>query len=61
LRREPRYRQAEGASPSQPTDARMTRAVYGAAYRWRQVCGVEEQVSPLAAPDARLEVAALLP
>jgi hypothetical protein len=37
------------------------RAVYGAAYQWRRVCGVGEQVSPLAAPEAKLEVAALLP
>ena len=37
------------------------RTVYGSAYQWRRVCGVGEQVSRLAAPEAKLEVAALLP
>ena len=37
------------------------RAVYGAAYRWRQTLSASEQVSPLFAPDARLAVQHLLP
>ena len=37
------------------------RAVYGAAYRWRQVYAASEPVSPLCAPDAMLAVEKLLP
>ncbi|MCX7686618.1 MAG: hypothetical protein N2045_01420 [Fimbriimonadales bacterium] len=38
-----------------------TRTVYGAAYRQRMVLRAEEQISPLFAPEATLQVAQLLP
>jgi len=38
-----------------------TRTVYGAAYRQRMVLQAEEQISPLFAPEATLQVAQLLP